>query len=125
MSIFGTDVFGVLVSLRFLVSAVGGVFQEKTPNFLKIQSCLVNDVVFKISFLAYYVKVLISAPVADIEGKIVYDFSLKGDQEGFVGYKTLMVEMAFSRLQGWRMLISFNMEFTVNSSFSSSIHQFL
>ena len=63
------DVFGLLVSLKYLMLSASNIFQEKLPNFLRIPQNLMNDAIFKICFVAYYIKVLIQTqPSWDHEG---------------------------------------------------------
>eukprot|EP00111_Clytia_hemisphaerica_P018489 TCONS_00054716-protein len=56
------DVFGLMVSLRCLMSTCGHIFQEKQPNFMKIKQNQMNDVIFKVCFVAQYVKALLQTP---------------------------------------------------------------
>ena len=65
------DVFGLMVSLRYLLTACGTIFQEKQPNFAKIRQCHMNQSVFRVCLVAQFFKILLQTPNQPEEGKRV------------------------------------------------------
>lgn len=70
MSILIIDIFGLMLSLRFLMTAVQHMFQERSTNFMKLSSCLIDDGVLKICLVAYLVKIYITAPQFPMEESV-------------------------------------------------------
>ena len=61
-----------MVSLRYLLTACGTIFQEKQPNFVKIRQCHMNQSVFHICLVAQFVKILLQTPGMSDEGQMIF-----------------------------------------------------
>ena len=60
------DMFGLMISLHYLLTACGTIFQEKQPNFIKIRQCHMNHAVFRVCLIAQFVKIMSTVSKKDV-----------------------------------------------------------
>lgn len=62
LSILEGDIFGIMISLRLVISCIQNIFPDKEPKLVNTSTSLIDDVVFKICLLANLVKIYLTVP---------------------------------------------------------------
>ena len=72
LNILDADIFGMFISLHYIVSILQNMFQEKTPGFKTIPQCLIDDVIVKLCIRTFIVRISVICPVFYGEGNMIF-----------------------------------------------------